>query len=135
VEVNLPMEVKLVTANEALKEDAGKVAVQRGPLTYCVEWTDNDGRAANILIPKNASFQSVYDPNILNGVSLVKTEVPVIQISDDGRSIATKSKTVTLIPYYAWANRGKGEMMIWFPTQVKDVDVITTTAEENSRGK
>ena len=58
VEVNLPMEVRRVVANEKLKDDIGKVALQRGPLMYCAEWPDNNGKTSNIIIPANTSFTS-----------------------------------------------------------------------------
>jgi hypothetical protein len=52
--------------------------------------------------------------------------VPVVEISNNGQSISTVNKTFTAIPYYAWANRGKGEMIVWFPRLVKDVDIVTS---------
>ena len=56
VELNLPMDVQRVVANTSLKDDQGKVALQRGPLMYCAEWTDNDGKACNIIMPKKHRF-------------------------------------------------------------------------------
>jgi DUF1680 family protein len=124
VEVNLPMEVKLVKANENLKEDAGKVSVERGPLVYCAEWSDNNGKVSNIILPVTATFQQEFKAGLLNGVTVLKTTVPAVEVSSDGTSVSTTNKAVTLIPYYAWANRGAGEMMIWFPSKVQDVDLI-----------
>ncbi|HYO22803.1 MAG TPA: beta-L-arabinofuranosidase domain-containing protein, partial [Flavisolibacter sp.] len=133
VEVALPMDVKLVKSNQILKENEGKTAVQRGPLVYCAEWVDNGGRTSNILLPSSASFNVEEKKELLNGVTVVRTSAPVIAISEDGQRVTTENKTVTLIPYYAWANRGKGEMMVWFPTRIKDMDLITTGSklEEN----
>jgi uncharacterized protein len=125
VEMNLPMEVRLVKANDNLKEDNGKVAVERGPLVYCAEWIDNRGKASNILMPTNASFTSELTTE-LNGVEVLKTTVPVVVINSEGNSITTLTKPVTLIPYYAWANRGAGEMVIWFPSTIKEVDLLAT---------
>ena len=124
VEVNLPMEVRRVVANENVKDDIGKVALQRGPIIYCAEWPDNNGKAANIIIPGNATFTTEYKPDLLNGVVIVKSNVPEVVVSNDGSSVSTENRSFTAIPYYAWAHRGKGEMMIWFPTKVKDVDLI-----------
>jgi len=124
VEVNLPMEVRRVVANENVKDDIGKVALQRGPIIYCAEWPDNNGKAANIIIPGNATFTTEYKPDLLNGVVVVKSNVPEVVVSNDGSSVSTENRSFTAIPYYAWAHRGKGEMMIWFPTKVKDVDLI-----------
>lgn len=135
IEVSLPMETKLVNANENLKEDIGKVAVERGPLVYCAEWKDNDGRAANIIVPLNSNFTSEFRSDLLNGVEILKTSVPVIEINKEGTGISTVTRPVTLIPYYAWANRGEGEMMIWFPSGIKDVDLIAAENLSSKRSK
>ena len=123
VEVNLPMEVRRVVANEKLKEDIGKIALQRGPLMYCAEWPDNNGKTSNIIIPASANFTIEFKPALLNGVTVLKTEVPAV-IINGAENISTVKQSFTAIPYYSWANRGKGEMMVWFPTQIKDIDLI-----------
>jgi len=128
VELVLPMEVRRVKANTLLKDDIGKVALQRGPIIYCAEWADNNGKAGNILVPGDAVFSAVYKPEILEGVTVLQSELPVVQIDEKGQNISTKKMTVTAIPYYAWANRGKGEMVIWFPEQVTDVDLLAGDA-------
>lgn len=122
VEVDLPMEVRRVVANEKLKEDIGKVALQRGPLMYCAEWKDNNGKASNIILPDNAVFTTEFKPELLNGVTVLKSEVPAVIIN--GNDISTVKQSFIAIPYYSWANRGKGEMMVWFPTAVKEVDLL-----------
>ncbi len=124
VEVNLPMEVRKVLANEKLTNDIGKVALQRGPIMYCAEWADNNGRTSNIIIPSATSFSTEFKPGLLNGIMTLKAEVPVVNITNN-ESISTQKQTLTAIPYYSWANRGKGEMTVWFPTQVKDIELIT----------
>jgi DUF1680 family protein len=55
---------------------------------------------------------------------VLQSDLPVITVDEKAQTVSTTRKTVTAIPYYAWANRGKGEMMVWFPTRVKDVDII-----------
>ncbi|WP_166437218.1 glycoside hydrolase family 127 protein [Niastella caeni] len=124
LKVDLPMDVRRVVASENVKDDQGKVALQRGPLIYCAEWADNNGRAANILIPPDAVFQARFQPDLLNGVEVLQSEVPVITVDEKAQTVSTNRKLVTAIPYYAWANRGKGEMMVWFPEKVKDVEII-----------
>ncbi len=124
VEVKLPMDVQRVVANEQVKTDIGKVALQRGPIMYCAEWADNEGKAANIVMPANTAFTTEYKPDLLNGVVVIKSSVPVIKIDDDGQKINTVQRPFVAIPYYAWANRGKGEMQLWFPEKVKDVALI-----------
>ena len=126
VELSLPMNARLIQASDNLKEDAGKLAVERGPLLYCAEGIDNDGKASNILLPSSSTFISDYKNDMLNGISVLKTTAPVILINKEETGIATVNKTITFIPYYAWANRGEGEMSIWFPSKIKDVDIVTT---------
>lgn len=126
LKVDLPMEVRRVTANEKVKDDQGKVALQRGPLMYCAEWVDNNGRAANIIIPSDVVFSAQFQPGLLNGVEVLHSEVPVITVDSTTQTVSTSRKSFTAIPYYAWANRGKGEMMVWFPEKVKDVEIIAS---------
>jgi DUF1680 family protein len=125
VEMNLPMDVQRVIANDKLPEDGGKIALQRGPIMYCAEWKDNDGKAANIIVPKTTTFTSEYKADLLNGVTVLKAEVRGVNVDSNGQNISTVNKTLTAIPYYSWANRGKGEMTVWFPQQVKYVDLLT----------
>ena len=125
VEVKLPMDVERVVANENVKDDIGKVALQRGPLMYCAEWPDNGGRAANFVLPDAITFTTEFKADMLNGVEIIKADnVPAVEVDANGQSIQTVKKPFVAIPYYAWANRGKGEMMIWFPEKIKDVDII-----------
>lgn len=134
-EVILPMEVRQVKANENVKDDIGKVALQRGPLIYCAEWTDNNGKASNIIIPDATVFSATYRPDLLNGVTVLNSQVPVITIDEKGSNVSTVTRNFTAIPYYAWANRGKGEMMVWFPQQVKDIDLFPAEANGKTVGK
>ena len=125
IEVKLPMEVRRVIANLKVKNDIDKVALQRGPIMYCAEWVDNNGKASNIVMPANTQFQSEYNPYLLNGVETLHAEVPAVIIKDHGESITTQKQKFTAIPYYAWANRGKGEMMLWFPEKVRDIELVS----------
>jgi len=125
VEVSLPMDVRRVIANDKIEGDAGKVALQRGPIMYCAEWKDNNGLACNMILPKDASFKPEYQADLLNGVMVLKADVKSITIDATGQNVSTQNATLTAIPYYSWANRGKGEMTVWFPEQVKYVDILS----------
>jgi uncharacterized protein len=124
VEMNLPMDVRRVVANTKVDGDQGKVALQRGPIMYCAEWKDNNGLACNIIVPKDAVFTPEYEAGLLNGITVLKADVRSINIDSSGQNVSTQSATLTAIPYYSWANRGKGEMTVWFPEQVKYVNVL-----------
>lgn len=125
VTVTLPMEVRRVVANTNIADDNGKVALQRGPIMYCAEWKDNNGQASNIIIPKDVVFKPEFEANLLNGVTVLKAGVKSINVDASGQNVSTENTTLTAIPYYAWANRGKGEMTVWFPEQIKYVDLLT----------
>jgi len=125
VALTLPMDVRRVAANTALSDDNGKVVLQRGPIIYCAEWKDNDGRATNIIVPKDAVFTETFEPTLLNGVTVLKAKVKSVNIDEGTQTITTETKTMTAIPYYSWANRGKGEMTVWFPEQVKNIEILT----------
>ncbi|HXL58061.1 MAG TPA: hypothetical protein VN958_17485, partial [Chitinophagaceae bacterium] len=126
IEIKLPMNVERVVANENLKNDIGKVALQRGPIIYCAEWVDNNGKAANLVLPINAAFTTEYKVDLLNGIEVIKSNVPAVVVDENGENVKTTLQPFTAIPYYAWANRGKGEMMVWFPEKVKDVDIVAS---------
>lgn len=126
IEVKLPMEVRKVVANSNVKSDIGKVALQRGPIMYCAEWIDNDGKASNLVMPANTTFTTEFKPELLKGIEVLKTQVPAVVIGNNGETISTKTQNFMAIPYYAWANRGKGEMMLWFPEKVKDIDILAS---------
>jgi DUF1680 family protein len=125
VTVTLPMDVRRVVANTNITDDNGKVALQRGPIMYCAEWKDNNGQASNIIVPKDVVFKPEFEANLLNGVTVLKAGVKSINVDASGQNVSTENTTLTAIPYYAWANRGKGEMTVWFPEQIKYVDLLT----------
>lgn len=126
VEVILPMEIRRVVANANLTDDIGKVALQRGPIMYCAEWVDNNGSTSNIIIPDNISFTTEFKGDLLNGITVLKSVTPKVMVQNDIQ-VATINQPFTAIPYYAWANRGKGEMMLWFPHQIKNIQLIAKT--------
>lgn len=98
IELSLDMPVRKVIANEKVKADLAKIAIERGPVVYCAEGHDNNKKALSIAINPEQNFTTTYQPNLLGGINVLK--------SNEGN--------ITLIPYYAWANRGANEMAIWF---------------------
>jgi DUF1680 family protein len=125
VTVNLPMEVRRVSANKNVKDDIGRIALQRGPLMYCAEWPDNNGRTSNIILPPQFSFTTEFKPDLLNGVNVLNGESIGVFVDKTGTVVEVARKNFTAIPYYAWAHRGKGEMQVWFPEKITDVELIS----------
>lgn len=105
VELDLPMPVRRVLANPKVKADVDRVALQRGPIVFCAEWPDNPGgKVLDLTLPENQTFSAQFEPQLLNGVEVIK-----------GRALnADKEEQAFIaIPYFAWANRGPGEMTVW----------------------
>jgi len=113
VELDLPMPVHKVLAHESVQDDKGRIALERGPLVYCAEWPDNRGSALNLVVSDDASFAPEYRKELLNGVVAVTGKISKIERGADGVTVETKPHDLVAIPYYAWANRGKGEMAVW----------------------
>jgi DUF1680 family protein len=99
--------------------------LERGPILYCAEWPDNNGSTGNILLPEQASFSSTFRPLLLNGVVTLEADLPAVLVDKTGLIVSTEKRRFTAIPYYSWANRGKGEMNVWFPSKIKEVDLIS----------
>lgn len=98
ITLNMDMPVEMVASAPQVKENIGKRAVQRGPLVYCAEETDNND-FENILLTKGTSFAPAFDKTVLGGVTVIDA------VTDDS--------VIRLIPYYAWDNREAGEMKVW----------------------
>jgi DUF1680 family protein len=97
-----------------LKEDAGKIALQRGPIVFCAEGIDNGGRVLDLAFAENAKFAAEFRPGLLDGVVVLKGKASV-RSSGGSAAAAAEERDFLAVPYYAWANRGAGEMRIWFP--------------------
>ena len=118
VELTLPMPVRRVVADERVKDDEGRVALSRGPLVYAAEWLDNGGRALNVVVPDDVPLTSEYRSGLLNGVEVITGSVQALSPGRDGQP-QSKPHQLVAIPYYAWANRGMGEMQVWLPRQAE----------------
>ncbi|HEV9036107.1 MAG TPA: glycoside hydrolase family 127 protein [Puia sp.] len=124
VELVLPMKPQMVEACDSVKADIGKVALQCGPLVYCAEWADNSGRTSNLILPVKSGF-SLRAGKVLAGVNMISAAGVRVVVGEDGLNVSTRDAPIELIPYYAWANRGKGEMTLWFPEKVKEVELVS----------
>lgn len=117
VEVHFDMQPRVVKANDKVTADHGRVAVERGPVVYCAEWPDNDFNVHNILLNQYPVFQVVDKPDMLCGIREITTDAQALSYDTAGK-LAVKDVKLTLIPYYAWAHRGEGDMAVWLPIEV-----------------
>ncbi len=123
IDIYFPMEVKEVVADERVKQNIGRVALQRGPLVYCVEGADNQGKAWNFVLPENTEYSISFQPDLLGGVVTIQFQAPVVSIDETGQNVRTSPETITAIPYFTWANRGQNEMQVWLPRKVKQIRI------------
>ena len=122
VELDLDMPVALVRANPCVREDAGMVAVARGPLVYCLEEADNgrDLHLARLGDARPEDFAIRWKPDKLGGIA--ELACSGLRETDAGwgdtlysadAAIENVPARLTWIPYYSWANREPGEMRVW----------------------
>lgn len=124
VELELPMPVERVEAHPSVREDCGQVALQRGPLVYCVEEADCGKDLADLILPAKARLSATWEPKLLGGVVAVTAPAKrrVAKEWGDalyrpaGRSTYQRT-TLKAVPYALWANRKAGEMRVWLRTE------------------
>lgn len=120
IEFEFPMPVRKVVADERIKADAGKVAFQRGPVIFCAEWPDNkDGKILNLVLNNDAPVSTEFRPELLGGTQVIQTKASQTRKLLNGNIEKLPEEDVTLIPYALWANRGAGQMMVWFPASTE----------------
>jgi DUF1680 family protein len=117
VTYNMPMPVRRVHANPKVKYDTGKVALQRGPVVYCLEDVHNAGRARHMAVPPDAPITAKVRPNLLGGVAVLSGSC----VSQASMQDAAAPAKFTAVPYYAWDNRELGGMAVWLPEDPKSL--------------
>jgi hypothetical protein len=104
VTLELPMTPRRVLADERVKDDVGRVALERGPIVYCAEGADNGGSVLDLALRDDAAVLAKPRPDLLKGLTVLETTARAA----DGRT-----RPLVAIPYYAWSHRGAGEMAVW----------------------
>lgn len=112
IELHLPMPVRRVVAHEKVEADRNRVALQRGPIVYCLEGIDNGGEVLNLVLPDKALLKTEFRPDLLNGVVVILGEAQGL-VRDEKERARLHPRSFMAIPYYAWGNRGKTEMAVW----------------------
>ncbi|MFN8448784.1 MAG: glycoside hydrolase family 127 protein [Anaerolineae bacterium] len=122
VTLTLAMPVERMVPHPHIRQDAGQVALQRGPVVYCLEEVDNGARLANVVVPADAALSAHFDPDLFGGVSVITGAAQRIEPQEwqgalyqphGDVQISQTSVTLTAIPYCFWANRSPGEMRVW----------------------
>jgi DUF1680 family protein len=124
IELKLPLDIAFLEANPLIEETRNQAAVMRGPIVYCLESTDlpTGVNIDDVVINPRGEWKPQWKPDLLGGVTVLEGQ-GVISTSqswteelyrrlDSGEE---RRIPITLIPYYAWANRGRSQMTVWLP--------------------
>lgn len=121
ISLDLPMPPVRLYAHPGVIMDAGRVALKRGPLVYCLEEIDNPGgRVQRLKLPRMAELRAETRADLFDGVVTLRADALAIDESDWTTLYRTtppkdEAATLTALPYYLWANRGQGSMIVWVP--------------------
>jgi len=118
VSIDFPYEVRRITAHPKIKTNTGRIALQAGPIVYCTEGLDYGGAANHLLMDPNQTFELAYEKDLLQGVMTINGQAVTLHERKDG-GIEKQPAPFKAIPYYAWANRGAGEMLVWVPVEAQ----------------
>ncbi len=122
IELALAMPVERVMPHPSIRQIAGQIALQRGPLVYCLEEVDNGSRLANVCIPETSELDVSFDSELFGGVSVITGQALRIEPAEESAALyrhhsrAGYNQTAfsfKAVPYYLWANRAPGEMRVW----------------------
>jgi len=100
IELDLPMEIRRIEAHPRVEAGVGRVAIQRGPMVYCFEATDNPGGVQDIVLGKDPKFRAEHRADLLGGVTVIR-----------GRDHA--GREIVAVPYHVWDHRKAGDMVVW----------------------
>ncbi len=131
VTLSMPLTTELLAANPRVAENTGRVAIQRGPIVYCMEELDQASgtEAADVSIAlggKQKDFQVEHMPEMLDGVTVLRHPAAIAEVPSAEQALygpanpaamRTRPGELTLIPYYAWANRKPTPMQVWIPVR------------------
>jgi DUF1680 family protein len=129
IELVLGLRARLTAPNPWIESARGNVAIERGPLVYCIEQADQGShRVPDLEIDTKGALKSIWRPDVLGGVMQVEAEglapdttqwrCEAYRPLDEVREESPIPVALVAIPYFAWANRGPGAMRVWIPRGV-----------------
>jgi len=124
VELTLAMPIERIVANPRVEQDAGRVALQRGPVVYCVEGVDHTESVYRLRLPADAQLEAHFEADLLNGVVVIEGEALAIddacwegKLYQQTTAVTTHPTRLRAIPYASWDNRAPGAMVVWLPVK------------------
>lgn len=131
VDLDLPMPVRVNLCRKEVAADRGRVAISRGPLVYCLEGVDNAAHASHYMLAADHVLANVVErPLEIAGHQVTAIELDAQAAGDEGDP---KPARATLIPYYAWNNRGVSSMAIWLPDNLETLRAGALTIDDNAK--
>ena len=122
IELTLYMPALLIESNPLVEETRNQVTVKKGPVVYCLESSDlSQENIFDVVIPSSINFKSVSMKVDNGNVMALIGDAKLLQNGNWKNTLyrevnsTTKPIKIKLIPYYAWANRGKTDMTVWMP--------------------
>jgi hypothetical protein len=123
LKLSLPMEIVKLEANPQVLQSRGKVALQRGPLIYCLEQPDNHGGLERIALTAGSRLTARFEPDLLGGITTISGEGRLLeqdswtnQLYRPLHALAGQAIPIKAIPYCVWGNRGQQKMKVWIDT-------------------
>lgn len=116
----MPLQVERIQANPEVKMNRGRLALQRGPIVYCLEGADNGPNVRSMAVTRGSPIEAEFNKDLLGGVTVLHGTA---EVRDDAAWIGELYRTAdsalavpfTAVPYYAWDNREPGPMVVWIP--------------------
>lgn len=121
IEMDMPMPVRRIQAHPNVAANRGRIALQRGPMVFCLEAVDNGGKVFDLVLPRDSELKTEFEPDMLGGILTVKARGLKYPARDwkDKLYLPTPAQAepveLTAVPYCVWDNRAPGEMTVWIP--------------------
>jgi DUF1680 family protein len=124
VEIKFDMTPRLVRCNDRVEENRRHLAIERGPIVYCLEAVDNGGHVRNLWMPQDTEIVAEHRSDLLGGVTIIKANGFALHQDEEDGPVESTPVELTAIPYYAWDHREPGEMAVWIPATPEGAQVI-----------
>ncbi|NLE62148.1 MAG: glycoside hydrolase family 127 protein, partial [Planctomycetes bacterium] len=121
IEMDMPMPVQRVQAHPNVAANRGRIALQQGPIVFCLEAADNDGKVFDLVLPRDSELKTEFKPDMLGGILTIKAKGLKYPARDWKDKLYLPAPTqaepaeLTAVPYCVWDNRAPGEMTVWIP--------------------
>ena len=135
VELNLPMPIRRVLANEKVEPDRNRVSIERGPMVFCAEWPDNNGKTHGLILADDVKLTSEFRKDMLGGIEVITGKAQAVTPGGENKPPVKAAHKLLLIPYYAWAHRGTGEMDVWLARNDEPINAVLKEQQKKAKEK